>query len=222
MSDDDAYTLVIGDKNYSSWSLRPWLAMKHLGIPFTEEKVVLRRGEDTKRDILHHSPSGKVPCLKAGEILVWDTLAILEFLAERYDGFWPASEATRAEARAVSAEMHSSFQALRNDMPMDIVSRLPMPPLPEALSHNITRVVEIWRDARARHSADGPFLYGTFSIADAMYAPVVTRFETYGLDLAQFSDDGRAADYGRMIRKMPEMLEWERGAEEEMKARGLA
>ena len=216
---DDTYTLGIGDKNYSSWSLRPWLAMTHRGIPFVEERIVLRRGADTKRDILRHSPSGKVPCLKASEVLVWDTLAILEFLAERHDGLWPEDDAARAEARAVSAEMHSGFQALRNDMPMDIVNRFPMPVVTEALEHNISRVVEIWKSARARCGDEGPFLYGRFSIADAMYAPVATRFQTYGTDLASFGDDGSAEEYGRMILAMPEMRLWQQSAEEEMRER---
>ncbi|MEG6508461.1 glutathione S-transferase family protein [Methyloligella sp. 2.7D] len=221
----EAYRLVIGDKNYSSWSLRPWLAMAHFGISFTEEKVVLRQGHATKQSILRHSPSGKVPCLIAGEILVWDSLAILEFLAERYpqEPFWPKDEAARAEARAVSAEMHSGFQALRNDMPMDIVSRLPQPEISEALEHNIRRVTAIWNAARQRYQADGAFLFGGFSIADAMYAPVVTRFKTFGVDLRRYGDeDGLAASYCETVLAMPEMQAWEEGAAAEMAERAAS
>lgn len=218
---EHGYRLVIGDKNYSSWSLRPWLAMKHFGIPFEEEYIVLRRGLETKESILDHSPSGKVPALKTDGFLVWDSLAILEFLAERHPdaGWWPEDEQARAEARAVSAEMHAGFQALRNDMPMDLVSTLPTPEITDALQHNISRVVAIWRGARARHDDHGPYLFGRFSIADAMYAPVATRFKTFRVDLSQFGDDGRAADYGAALLAMPEMAEWLRGAETEMAER---
>lgn len=212
MSDqnDNTYTLVIGDKTYSSWSLRPWLAMTYFGIPFVEHHVTLRQGPKTKQDILEHSPSGKVPCLKAGGILVWDTLAILEFLADRYSDipFWPDEEAKRAQARSVSGEMHAGFQALRRDMPMDTSGRLPMPEVTEDLAHNIRRVVAIWSDARRRFAKDGPFLFGAFSIADAMYGPVATRFDTYQTPLSDFGDDGAAADYGAMLLAMPEMRRW--------------
>lgn len=219
---EHGYRLVIGDKNYSSWSLRPWLAMKHFGVPFEEEYIVLRRGLETKTSILGHSPSGKVPALKTDGFLVWDSLAILEFLAERHGdagSWWPEDEQARAEARAVSAEMHSGFQALRNDMPMDLVSTLPTPEMTEPLQHNISRVVAIWSGARAQYGAEGPYLFGKFSIADAMYAPVATRFKTFQVELSEFGDDGRAKEYGETILSMPEMGDWLRGAEAEMAER---
>jgi glutathione S-transferase len=146
------YTLVIGDKNLSSWSLRPWLAMKHVRIPFGEERIRLCQPE-SRPTILCHSPSGNVPTLKADGLVVCDSLAILEFLAERHPG----------------------FVTLRNEMSMDLLARLPTPPIGEALESDITRIVAIWRDARARHGGIGPFLFSAFSNADAMFAPVAAR-----------------------------------------------
>ena len=214
------YTLVIGDKAFSSWSLRPWLAMRHCRIPFAEERIRLRQPE-SKAEILRLSPSGKVPALHADGVIVSDSLAILEFLAERHPelGLWPRDPEARAVARSVSAEMHSGFVTLRNEMSMDLLVRLPTPPIGEALESDITRIVAIWRDCRARHGGAGPFLFGTFSNADAMFAPVATRFRTYSVDLASFGDDGQAADYARTILALPEMAEWTHGAEAEMRER---
>jgi glutathione S-transferase len=210
------YTLLIGDKNYSSWSLRPWLALKHFGIPFAEERIRLRQ-PDSRAAILEHSPSGKVPALKTNGLVVWDSLAILEFLAERHSelGLWPKDGETRAIARAVSAEMHAGFSALRDDMAMDLLTRLPCPPLSAGLEGNIRRIVQIWRDVRIRFGASGPFLFGGFSCADAMYAPVATRLRTYGIDLTAFGDDGTAADYAETILAMAELAEWTNGAQAE-------
>lgn len=207
------YTLVIGDKNISSWSLRPWLALKVCGIPFTEERVRLRQA-DSKVEILRHSPSGKVPVLKTKVGLVWESLAILEYLAESHPEhrLWPQDEEARAAARSISAEMHAGFATLRNDMSMDLLSRLPSPPISAALEADIKRVAAIWKDTRARFGKGGAFLFGAFSNADAMYAPVATRFRTYGVDLAVFGDDGSAADYGAIILAMPEIAEWTEGA----------
>ncbi|HSM19485.1 MAG TPA: glutathione S-transferase, partial [Hyphomicrobiales bacterium] len=170
------YTLVIGDKNYSSWSLRPWLALKACGVPFKEERVQLRQA-DSQAEIFRHSPSGKVPALKTDIGIICDSLAIVEYLAEQHPEakLWPTDREARAAARSVSAEMHAGFQALRNDMPMDLLSELPMPELSEALENNIRRVVAIWQDTRARFGKIGPFLLGDFTNADAMYAPVATR-----------------------------------------------
>jgi glutathione S-transferase len=217
---DTPYTLIIGDKNFSSWSLRPWLAMARCGIPFAEERVRLRLPE-SKAAILRHSPSGKVPALKTEGLVVCDSLAILEFLAERHPelGLWPRDAEARAVARSVSAEMHSGFMALRNDMSMDLLSRLPAPPIGDELERDIRRVVAIWREARARHGASGPFLFGAFTNADAMYAPVATRFRTYGVDLAAFGDDGSAAAYAETVLALPEMALWSEGAEAEVKER---
>ena len=200
------YTLVIGDKNYSSWSLRPWLALKHCSIPFAEERVRLRRPE-SKAEILRLSPSGKVPALKTDIGIICDSLAILEYLAEQHPAarLWPESREARAAARSISAEMHSGFQTLRNEMPMDVLSRYEMPPLHEALEANIRRVVDIWHDAKGRFGGGGPFLFGALTNADAMFAPVATRFRTYGTDLASFGDDGTAAAYVEAIFALPAM-----------------
>jgi glutathione S-transferase len=217
---DARYTLIIGDKNFSSWSLRPWLAMARAGIPFAEERIWLRQPE-SKAAILRHSPSGKVPALKANGLVVCDSLAILEYLAERHLalGLWPQDPEARAEARSVSAEMHSGFMALRNDMSMDLLTRFPTPPISEDLEADIRRIVSIWRGARAKHRGSGPFLFGGFCNADAMFAPVATRFRTYGVDLAAFGDDGSAAAYGETILALPELGAWSEGAEAEMKDR---
>jgi glutathione S-transferase len=214
------YTLIIGDKNFSSWSLRPWLAMARTGIPFAEERIRLRQPE-SKAAILRHSPSGKVPALKTNGLVVCDSLAILEYLAERHPALllWPEDPETRAVARSVSAEMHSGFMALRNDMSMDLLTRLPTPPITADLEADIRRIVSIWRGARAQHGGGGPFLFGGFCNADAMFAPVATRFRTYGVDLALFGDDGSAASYGETILALPELAAWTEGAEAEMKER---
>jgi glutathione S-transferase len=207
------YTLVIGDKNISSWSLRPWLALKHCGIPFAEERVRLRQ-PDSKAEILRHSPSGKVPALKTRTGVVWESLAILEYLAERHPEhrLWPQDDEARAAARSISAEMHAGFATLRNDMSMDLLGRLPSPPISAALETDIRRIAAIWKDTRARFGRGGRFLFGAFTCADAMYAPVATRFRTYGVDLAAFGDDGNAADYGATILAMPEIAECTEGA----------
>jgi glutathione S-transferase len=207
------YTLVIGDKTLSSWSLRPWLALKQSAIPFAEECVRLRQPESNDA-ILRHSPSGKVPALKAGDEIIWDSLAILEYLAERHPEarLWPERGAARAAARSISAEMHAGFVTLRNEMPMDLLGRLPSPPVGEALAADIRRIVAIWTDMRTRFGESGPFLFGTFSNADAMYAPVATRFRTYGVELDRFGDDGTAAAYAAAVLSLPAMAAWTEGA----------
>jgi glutathione S-transferase len=212
------YTLVIGDKNYSSWSLRPWLSLKACGVPFREERVRLRQ-PDTKAEIFRHSASGKVPALKTNIGIICDSLAIVEYLAEQHPEarLWPEDREARAAARSISAEMHSGFQALRNDMPMDLLAQLPTPELSEALDDNIRRVVAIWHETRTRFGDDGQFLFGNFTNGDAMYAPVATRFRTYGVPLAEFGDDGTAASYVEAIYAMPAMSEWTDGAETEMR-----
>jgi glutathione S-transferase len=217
------YTLVIGDKNFSSWSLRPWIALKYFGIPFAEERVRLRQPE-SKAEILRHSPSGKVPALKDGNRVIWDSLAILEHLAEKHPekSFWPKDDNARAEARSVSAEMHSGFATLRNEMSMELLASLPSPPIGEALEADIRRVVAIWRDCRRTYDTSGPFLFGALSNADAMFAPVATRFRTFGVDLARFGDDGGAQSYADTILALAAMAEWTAGAEAEMKEHALA
>ena len=195
--------LVVGNKNYSSWSLRPWLAMKVLGIPFQEVRIPLY-GEGSKAKILAYSPAGKVPCLVDGNLRVWDSLAIMEYLAERHPGVWPADAALRARARSISAEMHSGFPNLRNHMSMNIRRRHPgKGRTPEVLAE-IRRIVEIWSECRK------PFLFGAFCAADAMYAPVVLRFRTYEMELPPVC---RA--YADAVLALPALQEWIRDAERE-------
>jgi glutathione S-transferase len=207
------YRLVIGNKNTSSWSLRPWLAMKRLAIPFEEIRIDLR-APDKRERILAYSPAGKVPALLAGDLLVWDSLAILEYLADQHAdrGLWPKDARARAVARSVSAEMHSGFQTLREHCPMDFLGRLPRQEHIEPVEAGIRRIVTLWRDCRGRFGGSGPFLFSDFSGADAMYAPVASRFKTYVPDLARFGDDGTAAAYVETIFSMPEMKSWAEGA----------
>jgi glutathione S-transferase len=217
------YTLVIGDKNFSSWSLRPWLALKVCGIPFAEERIRLRQ-PDSKAKILRHAPSGKVPALKTRSGMVWESLAILDYLAERHPEhqLWPQDEEARAAARSISAEMHAGFATLRHDMSMDLLGLLPAPPASTALEADIRRITAIWKDIRADFGKGGPFLFGAFSNADAMYAPVATRFRTYGVDLARFGDDGTGAAYAAAILALPAIAEWTEGAKTEMRERASA
>jgi glutathione S-transferase len=210
---EEEIALVIGDKAWSSWSLRPWLAAKVAGVPFREVPVRLRQ-PDTAAQIAQHSPSGHIPVLKRGGFAVWDSLAICEYLAELAPEarLWPAGAEARAVARAVSAEMHSGFQALRSEFSMDFHARIEGRVPSDKARADIRRVVQIWGEARRDFGADGPFLFGGFTVADAMYAPVVTRFRTYGLDLAAFGDDGTAAAYARAILELPQMQAWGEGA----------
>ena len=212
----NGYRLVIGNKNTSSWSLRPWLAMKEAAIPFEEVRINLR-APDMKDQILAHSKAGKVPVLETGDIAIWDSLAILEFLAEQYPdkALWPSQTEARALARSVSAEMHSGFQALREHCPMKLLAREPKDELIDPVQVNIRRIVEIWLECRKRFGGSGPFLFSHFTIADAMYAPVASRFRTYVPDLAPFGDDGTVAAYIDAIFALPGMAEWAEGARQE-------
>jgi glutathione S-transferase len=206
------YELVIGDKNLSSWSLRPWLVLKYFGIPFSEVLVDLR-APDRHVDILKHSPSGRVPVLKHGDLVIWDSLAIIEYIADTHSdkALWPEDVKARAIARCVSAEMHSGFAPLRDEFPMYFVNKREKEPSEKARD-NMQRIVAIWRDCRALYGAGGEFLFGAFSAADAMYAPVASRFNTYGIDLAQVGDDGSAARYRDHMMALPEMQLWADGA----------
>jgi glutathione S-transferase len=207
------YELVIGDKRWSSWSLRPWMLMKAFAIPFQETLIRLRRPE-TAENIARHSPSGKVPLLRAGPLVIWDSLAIAEFLAEEHPdkAIWPREREKRAAARAVSAEMHSSFHALRSQMPMDLANVHAPAPIGPDVADDIRRIVAIWTQCRRAHGGGGDCLFGAFCAADAMFVPVATRFRTYSVDLAAFGDDGTASGYARMLLALPEMLEWGEGA----------
>jgi glutathione S-transferase len=177
-------TLVVASKNYSSWSLRPYLALAHVGQPFREVVVPLGAA-DTARSVARYSPSGRLPALHHGELVIWDSLAICEYLAETFPEarLWPQAAAARAHARSVVAEMHSGFQALREHMPMNIRARKPGRERPPAVEENIARIQAVWAECRGRFGQGGPFLYGHFTIADAFFAPVVTRFVTYGVAL---------------------------------------
>jgi glutathione S-transferase len=180
-----ALTLVIGNKNYSSWSMRPWLALKATGIAFDEVVIPLYTGAADKQRILDVTPSGKVPALVDGKVTVWDSLAIIEYAAERFPkaGLWPQDVAARAHARSVSAEMHSGFMALRNECGMNIHRPIGAKSLSDDAKANIARIQEIWTDCRAQYGGQGPYLFGAFSGADAMFAPVVHRFRTFAIDL---------------------------------------
>jgi glutathione S-transferase len=178
--------LIIANKNYSSWSLRPWLAMTMAGIDF-DETLILLDTPDTKRQIAEHSKAGRVPILRHGKVTIWETPAILEYLAETFPekNLWPKAKAARAVARAIANEMHAGFSGLRNACPMNL--RRPHKPilLNDETRADIARIEEIWRDCRKTYGKGGKFLFGRFCNADAMFAPVVTRFETYAIPVAK-------------------------------------
>jgi len=204
--------LVIGNKAYSSWSLRPWLLMRQAGIAFDEVRLSLY-AQGAAQKILQYSATGKVPVLMDGGLKIWDSLAICEYLAEKHPHkqLWPADVATRALARAISAEMHSGFTNLRTQMPMNVRRQIPgRAKTPEVVA-DIVRIEAIWKDCRSRHGKRGLFLFGAFSIADAMYAPVVSRLRTYGVTLA-----GEAGEYAGAIHALPAMQEWIAGAHAEI------
>jgi len=177
-----ALQLVIGNKNYSSWSFRPWLALKVAGIAF-EETLISLDAPDFKARLLALSGAGKVPMLIDGDIHVWESLAILEYLAEKFPAaaLWPHEAAARAHARAVASEMHAGFQPLRRELPMNVRRRIVPRALDKDTMADVTRIEAIWNECRSRFGKGGPFLYGAFGAADAMYAPVVSRFHTYAV-----------------------------------------
>jgi glutathione S-transferase len=199
------YTLYIGNRNYSSWSLRGWLAAKLSGAPFAEVLVQLSGAYNP--EWRRFSPTARVPALHHGDIVVWDSLAIGEYLAERHPGMWPADAAARAYARSICAEMHSGFVHLRNDMTMCIRERLDVRPWSDALAADIARIGELWTDARRRFGRGGPYLFGVFSLADAFYAPVAFRFRTYGV-----APEGAAGEYLAALGAHPFVREWEAAA----------
>jgi glutathione S-transferase len=203
--------LVIANKNYSSWSFRPWLAMKVAGIPF-EETVISLDAADFKARITAVSGAGKVPVLIDGETRVWESLAILEYLAEKFPAarLWPVDVAARAQARAVAAEMHAGFLPLRRQLPMNVCRPVKGRALDDAASENVARIDTIWRECRTRFGADGKFLFGSFSAADAMYAPVVWRFHTYAVAVSAASRAYMAA-----VMALPAWQEWREAARRE-------
>lgn len=203
--------LVIGNKAYSSWSLRPWLLMTHAGIEFDEERIALYQ-TDSRERMQRYSPAGRVPVLVDGGLTVWDSLAICEYLAEKHPEkrLWPADVQARANARSICAEMHSGFASLRSQMPMNVRARMPGRGKPPEVRADIGRIEAMWNDCRTRYGNQGPFLYGQFSIADAMYAPVATRFHTYEVALT-----GAAAEYRDTILGLPALQAWIAGAKAE-------
>lgn len=182
--------LVIGNKNYSSWSLRPWIAISMAGIPF-RETVILLDTPETAAQIAEHSKAGRVPVLHHGRTIIWESMAILEYMAELFPEkhLWPKATAARAMARSVANEMHAGFSALRSACPMNLRRSKKTVPMNDGVVRDVARIESLWRECRQRHGKGGPFLFGKFSNADAMYAPVVTRLDTYAIPVA---DDTRA------------------------------
>lgn len=199
------FTLVIANKTYSSWSMRAWLALRATGAAFEEVMIPLDRPE-TRQRILAYSPTAKVPCLIDGDVAIWESLAICEYLAERFPaaGLWPADEKARALARAVSAEMHAGFAAMRRLLPMNCRTKFPPRAIDDPeLKADIARVQALWADCRSRFGRGGRYLFGGFGIADAMYAPVVTRFVTYGVPI-----DAASKAYCDAIIAHPLVAQW--------------
>jgi glutathione S-transferase len=195
------YTLYIGNKNYSTWSLRSWVLMKTAGIPFREQRLPLYEPDSSAR-IQAHSPSAKVPCLHDDAVVVWDSMAIAEYLAERHPGLWPADSVARGWARSATAEMHSGFSNLRHELGMNLrisETRVPSP----AVAVEIERISAIWLEGRQRFGEGGDFLCGSFGIVDAFYCPVAFRFQNYGVALAE-----DCAAYQRHLVALPAMQEW--------------
>ncbi|MGE5268279.1 MAG: glutathione S-transferase family protein [Thiohalocapsa sp.] len=205
-------TIYLGNKNYSSWSLRPWLALKRTTVAFDEVVIPLYQ-PSSRETVLKYSPSGRVPALRHGTATVWDSLAICEYLAESFPTFdlWPKDHAARAVARSVSAEMHSGFAALRAHLPMNVRSSFPGRGVTPEVQADINRIMSIWRDCRTRFgNGHGDFLFGGFTIADAMFAPVATRFRTYRIELER-----EAQTYCDTVMAMPAMQEWIAAAKNE-------
>ena len=202
-----ALKLVIGNKNYSSWSMRPWLALRANGIAFDEVFIPLYTGDADKKRILSFTHSGKVPALIDGDVTIWDSLAIIEYLAEKFPQarLWPEDRARRAHARSISAEMHSCFAALRNECGMNLHRPVGAIALSTDARDNIARIEQIWLECRERYGESGPFLFGAFGGADAMFAPVVHRFRTYAIEVAP-----EARAYMNAMMSLPAFLEWTR------------
>jgi glutathione S-transferase len=198
-------TLVIGNKNYSSWSMRPWLALKANDIAFDEVLIPLYTGDADKKRLLGFTQSGKVPALIDGDVTVWDSLAIIEYLAERFPQahLWPLDRSSRAHARSICAEMHSGFAALRNECGMNLHRPVGAKSLSENARADIARIQQIWSECRERYGKTGPYLFGAFSAADAMYGPVVHRFRTYAIEVTP-----SARDYMSAMGSLPAFKEW--------------
>lgn len=202
--------IILGNKNYSSWSLRAWLALAHTGADFEEVVIPLDR-DGTAASIQAWSPAGKVPILRDGDEVIWDSLAICEYLAERFPeaGLWPKDRAARALARSACAEMHAGFAALRRALPMDVRSHVPLS-YDAAVGDDIARICAIWSQCRGRFGGDGPYLFGAFTIADAFFAPVASRFATYAVDLPN-----DAKRYVGAVLEEQKMRAWRQAAADE-------
>ena len=205
--------IVIGTRKWSTWSLRAWLALKRSGAPFTETVIQLREAATSEAAIAAHSPSKLVPVLKDGDLAIWDSLAICEYLNEKLPQarLWPADPARRALGRSAAAEMHSGFASLRGECPMDLALRIEAD-LTEATAKDIRRIVALWSDLRGRCGQGGAFLLGDWSIADAFFTPVATRFRSYGVKLSDYGDTGVAGEYGNALLETPEFKAWEAAA----------
>jgi glutathione S-transferase len=205
--------IVIGTKAWSTWSMRPWLVLKKTGAAFDETLIQLRQQSGlSEAAILAHSPSGLVPALKDGDLVISDSLAICEYLAERFPkaGLWPADAAARACARSAAAEMHSGFASLRGECPMDLAAAVHVATLSEATHKDIRRIAAMWNGLLSR--LGGPWLGGAeWGIADAFYTTVATRFRTYGVRLSDYGDAGPAGQYGERLLERPEFLAWQAG-----------
>jgi glutathione S-transferase len=206
--------LVIGTKAWSTWSMRPWLALKKTGVPFAETLIPLRQENGlTGAAIKPHSPSGLVPALKDGDLTVCDSLAICEYLAERFPeaGLWPTDPAARALARAAASEMHSGFASLRGECPMDLTAPIRLVDLSDATHKDLRRIAELWNGLLSRFG--GPWLGGSeWGIADAFFTPVATRLRTYGVRLSDFGDPGPGGQYAERLLERPEFLAWQADA----------
>ncbi len=203
-----AMTLVIGNKNYSSWSMRPWIVLRAVGIAFDEIVIPLYE-PGSKERILEHSPAGKVPILLDGNVRVWESLAIIEHVAERFPQaqLWPADPAARAHARAVAAEMHAGFAPLRRHCPMNMWRPVKQRELPPEVAADVKRIDTIFTDCRQRFGQGGPFLFGTFGAADAVYAPVVSRLNTYAIAVGAVAEA-----YKQAVMALPAWVEWRAAA----------
>lgn len=204
--------LVIGDKNLSSWSMRPWLVLKRTGAPFRETIIRLNPNGPTP-GLADRSPTAQVPLLKIDGETIWDSMAISVLIAEKFPQvpMWPSDPVARAYARAAACEMHSGFPSLRGECPMNIAKRVKVD-LSEATGKNVRRLVELFCEMRLRFGAGGPYLFGQWSVADAFYTPVATRLRTYGVALSDYGDTGVAGEYCSALLQQPDFLEWEKAA----------